>query len=102
MSLSSTKHMQVYFVLCKQCLHTSILEFDGLFSFLSTLGNYDTLVLDYFRFTNLKRHIIINSALGLVGYPLMDYRINCLPLSLSSINNTNMFILSADRITSIQ
>ena len=31
LSLSSTEHMQVYFVLCKQCLHTGILEFDTLF-----------------------------------------------------------------------
>ena len=37
LSLSSTEHMQVYFVLCKQCLHTGILELDTLFSFLSTL-----------------------------------------------------------------
>ena len=36
LSLSSTKHMQVYFVLCKQCLQVCILEFDTLF-FLCTL-----------------------------------------------------------------
>ena len=32
--------MQVYFVLYKQCLHTGILEFDTLFSFLFTLGSW--------------------------------------------------------------
>ena len=32
LSLSSTELVQVYFVLCKQCLHTCILEFDTLFS----------------------------------------------------------------------
>ena len=42
LSLSSTKYiMQVYFVLCKQCLHTGIQEFDTLFSFLSTLDYID-------------------------------------------------------------
>ena len=38
LSLFSTKPMQVYFVLCKQCLQTGILELDTLLSFLSTLA----------------------------------------------------------------
>ena len=39
LSLASAEHVQVYFVLCKQCLRTGILELDTLFSFLSTLAN---------------------------------------------------------------
>ena len=39
LSICSSKHMQVYFVLQKELLQAGILELDTLFSLLSTLGN---------------------------------------------------------------
>ena len=38
LSICSSKHMQMYFVLQKELLQADILEFDTLFSLLSTLA----------------------------------------------------------------
>ena len=39
LSICSTKHMQVYFVLRKELLQAGVLELDTLFSLLSTLAD---------------------------------------------------------------
>ena len=50
--------MQMYFILCQQCLQTGILEFDTLFSFLFTLGHTQSTFSSWTHFHNLKHYML--------------------------------------------